>query len=224
MPVRSQQARRDVHALRPVFNTVELDAYRQGAPAVQYTRLNSHYRPAVELARLIIDNSSLELLHGQTTGASFMLDMNRVFEQFLVVALREALRLSERQWGRGHLTLDEGDNIRLEPDLSWRSGGRYGFVGDAKYKRIKPDGFPNADIYQMLAYCVAAELPSGLLIYAADELERTEPRRYQIRNAGKNIEVASIDLEGQPDDILKEVSRLADRVKAHYCGLLPSLT
>ena len=223
LPVKSHQARRDVHALRPVFNTVELGAYRRGAPEVRYTRLNSHYRPAVELARLIIDNSSLELLHGQTTGASFMLDMNRVFEQFLVVALREALRLSERQWGRGHLTLDEANTIRLEPDLSWRSGGRYGFVGDAKYKRIKSESSPNADIYQMLAYCVAADLPSGLLIYAASELERTEPRRYQIRNAGKTIEVTSINLERQPEDILKEVARLAERVKAHYCMPLPSL-
>ena len=222
LPVRSVQARRDVHALRPVFNTVELGAYRRGAPEVQYTRLASHYRPAVELARLIIDNSSLELLHGETTGASFMLDMNQVFEQFLVVALREELGLSERQWGPGRLTLDEDDNIRLEPDLSWQSGGRYRFVGDAKYKRIKPDGFPNADIYQMLAYCIAANLPSGLLIYAQGELAPTEPRRYQIRHAGKTIEVASINLEGQPDDILKEVARLAERVKAHHCGPPPS--
>ena len=217
LPVRSEQARRDVHALRPVFNTVELGAYRRGVPDVQYTRLNNHYRPAVELARLIIENSSLELLHGETTGASFMLDMNRVFEQFLVVALREELRLSEREWGRGRLTLDEGDNIRLEPDLSWRSGGGYRFLGDAKYKRIKSESSPNADIYQMLAYCVAADLPSGLLIYAAGELEPTEPRRYRIRHADKTIEVASIDLEGQPDDILKEVARLATRVTAHYC-------
>ena len=218
LPVRSAQAKRDVHALRPVFNTVELGAYRRGAPEIQYTRLNSHYRPAVELARLIINNSSLELLHGEATGASFMLDMNRVFERFLVVALRERLGLSERQWGPGRLHLDEANTISLVPDLSWQSGGRYRFVGDAKYKRIKPDGFPNADIYQMLAYCIAANLPSGLLIYAAGELEPTEPRRYQIRHANKAIEVASIDLKGQPDDILKEVARLAEKVKAHYRG------
>ena len=221
LPVRSQQARRDVHALRPVFNTVELGTYRRGVPDLQYTRLNSHYRPAVELARLIIENSSLELLHGETTGASFMLDMNRVFEQFLIVALREELRLSEREWRHGLLHLDEANAVTLDPDLSWWSGGRYRFVGDAKYKRITSENFPNADIYQMLAYCVAADLPSGLLIYAAGELEPTEPRRYRIRHAGKTIEVASIDLEGQPDDLLKEVASLAMRVRAHYCGPPP---
>ena len=53
--------------------------------------------------------------------------------------------------------------------------------------------------------------------FAAGELEPTDPRRYRIRHADKTIEVASIDLKGQPDDILKEVARLAKRVRAHYC-------
>ena len=119
LPIRSPQARKDVNALRPVFNAVGLAACVHEAPQVQYTRLNDHYRPAVELARLIIDSSSLELHHGGVAGASFLLDMNRVFEQFLFVALRETLGLSGGEWRRGNLTLDEGDAIKLEPDLSW---------------------------------------------------------------------------------------------------------
>ena len=48
----------------------------------------------MELARLIIDNSSLELFGGRVSGASFLIDMNVVFEQFLYVALGEALNLT----------------------------------------------------------------------------------------------------------------------------------
>jgi hypothetical protein len=48
------------------------------------------------------------------------------------------------------------------------STGRCVFAGDCKYKR--PGGtVPNADIYQMLAYLTALQLPVGLLIYAASE-------------------------------------------------------
>ena len=44
--------------------------------------------------------------------------------------------------------------MRLKPDLVWWSEiAPYRFVGDAKYKRITSTDFPNADIYQMLAYC-----------------------------------------------------------------------
>ncbi len=213
LPVRFERSRRDVNGLSPAFNTVELGSYRRGAPEVRYTRLNSHYRPAVELARLIIDNSSLELFHGEVTGASFMLDMNWVFERFLFVALQESLGLSQREWKQGaRLTLDVDGKIRLAPDLSWWDGGLCRFVGDAKYKRITPTGFQHADIYQMLAYCTATNLPSGLLVYAAGEAESGV---YCISNADKVIEVDSLDLEGQPEDILAGVSRLAEKVKGH---------
>ncbi len=211
--IRSEPIRREVRSLRPAFTTVGLGSYRRGAaPEVRYTRLNEHYRPAVELARLIIENSSLELLHGKVAGAAFRIDMNMVFEQFLYVALREALGLPERQWRRGErLDLDEGKHIKMYPDLSWWAESRPLFVGDAKYK--KPDGgFQHADIYQMLAYCTAADLPSGLLVYAAGE---DTPGMYKIKHAGKTIEVASLDLRGAPEDILGEVRGLATRVRAH---------
>ena len=212
--IRSPAARQEVRRLRPAFTTVGLGAYRRGAPPeVRYSRLNEHYRPAVELARLIIEDSSLELFHGDVEGAAFLIDMNKVFERFLYVALREALGLSQRQWrSQAHLDLDEGEHIKMNPDLSWWEGSQPLFVGDAKYKKLEPQGFRHADIYQMLAYCTAADLPSGLLVYAAGE---DEPNSYRIKHAGKTIEVASLDLNGTPDEILKEVRSLADLVRSH---------
>ena len=221
LPVRSERARKDLNALRPTFNTVEIGDYRRGPPEIQYTRLNGHYRPAVELARLIIENSSLELFHGEVTGASFMVDMNVVFERFLFTALGGALGLSEGEWkSQARQTLDVDGTIFVHPDLSWWTDGRCRFVGDAKYKRLVPAGFQHADIYQMLAYCTAYALPSGLLVYPEGELD---PGHYRIKHAGKTIEVTSLNLEGKPDDILSEIDRIADRVNDHasasdYCS------
>ena len=218
--IRSEAVRLEVRRLRPAFTTVGLGAYPRGAlPEVRYTRLEEHYRPAMDLARPIIENSSLELLHGKVAGAAFFIDMNKVFERFLYVALREALGLSGRQWKHeAVLMLDEGRRISMKPDLSqWppgpaRNGTRPLFVGDAKYKKLETQGFQRADIYQMLAYCTAVDLPSGLLVYAAGEGERGA---YKIKHAGKTIEVDWLDVSGTPEAILGEVRRLADRVKAH---------
>ena len=173
--IRSVAARQEVRRLRPAFDLVQLGSYAPGAvPEIRYTRLDEHYRPAVELARLIIENSSLEP--------------------------------------------DEDGRIDVEPELSWWPPGSAGtgslpcFVGDAKYKKLELQGFRHADIYQMLAYCTAAGLPSGLLIYAAGE---DEPTTYRINHAGKTIEVASLDLSGTPEAILDSVRQLAGRVHDH---------
>ena len=188
-------------------------------------RLNRHYRPAVELARLIVGSSILDLSHGDAPGASFLVDMNRVFETFLRAALREALRLSASEWpasppvdrfrlpGIRGLSLDEAAQIPVYPALTWWRGRRCLFVGDARYRRLESR---QADIYRMLAYCIAANLPSGLLVYAAGE---GEPAIHQIPHANKAIEVAAIDLSQTPQDILAEVGRIGERVQFHRQGL-----
>ena len=227
--IRSEPLRRELHRLQSAFNMVQLGDYAPGAvPEIRYTRLDEHYRPAVELARLIIENSSLELFAGSFAGAAFLIAMNRVFEQFLYVALGETLGLSQEHWKRGKgIYLDKSRNILVQPDLSWWPSGsvrgepRPIFVGDAKYKKLekgegrdKPD-FRHADIYQMLAYCTAADLSYGLLIYAAGE---GEPNRYETVYAGKTIEVVSMNLTGKPAEILGEVDRLAKLIRMHAHG------
>ena len=227
--IRSRVARQEVRRLRPSFSAVGLGSYQRGAlPEVRYTRLDEHYRPAVELARLILENSSLELQGGKVTGAAFLIDMNKVFERFLYVALGESLGLPDRQWRHEEgLTLDEQGHIGMKPDFSWwpsvgtGDGSMPLFVGDAKYKKPEGEGFEHADIYQMLAYCTAADLPSGTLVYAAGE---GEPGIHKVRHADRTIQVETLNLEGSPEAILKEVSRLARRVHDRTFPSLVPLT
>ena len=70
---------------------------------------------------------------------------------------------------------------------------------------------PNADLYQLLAYTIALDLPGGLLIYAHGEAEEVVHR---VNYAGKRLEVAALDLSGTIDDLRTRVAELADRVRA----------
>ena len=220
LPQRSPNSRRRLSAMRAVFANVSTVEYRPThLPEVPVTPLNAHYQPALALARLILQSGAVELAAGNVESASFLIDMNQVFEDFVVVALREALSLTEYtfpQEGRGHdLCLDEGRDIRLKPDISWWQGDRCVFVGDAKYKRTTVHGAQNHDIYQALAYALAAGLPSALLIYAHDDQDRVERVIYDIREARKRIEVDVLDLSGQPHEILDRVKHLAHKVRQH---------
>ena len=71
-------------------------------------------------------------------ASGFLMDINQVFQEFVTVALREALDVPERVFGeRAICTLDEDRRVRLRPDLVWRDGSSCVFVGDAKYKNIE---------------------------------------------------------------------------------------
>ena len=140
------------------------------------------------------------------------MNMNRVFQEFVTVALREALRVSDRAFLEKSIgSLDVGGRVRLRPDLTWWLGGECVFVGDAKYKNITGEKVPNADLYQLLAYVTALDLPGGLLVYAKGEADTAEHR---VRHSGKRLEVAALDLSGTLDEVLDRVRGLADRVTA----------
>ena len=53
------------------------------------------------------------------------------------------------------MRLDLAQRVKLVADLSWWEGGRCVF---AKYKNLQTNPFQHADLYQMLAYTIAARM------------------------------------------------------------------
>jgi hypothetical protein len=182
-------------------------------PDIRYTRLNEHYRPAVETARLILRSDSYELRHGAVRGTAFLVDMNRVFEDFVMVALREALSVSQRSFPQGargrQLFLDSDRKVSLEPYLSWWEGDYCTFVGDVKYKALSESGVVHSDLYQLLSYLIACDLLGGLLVYGSG----VDMVTYDIERLGKQLQVFSLNLSGSPEHFLRSIEKLADSIR-----------
>ena len=136
-----------------------------------------------------------------------MFDMWRVFEDFVTVALAESLRsYGGRSVCQKPLSLDVRRRVTMKPDLMWEAGGAVCAVVDAKYKAEKPEGFPNADLYQMLAYCTVLGLDEGHLIYA----KGNEPvDRHTVQGSGVVIHCHALDLSASPAKMLRQVDYLA---------------
>ena len=213
MRLRRTEARRKLAWVAGMLGNVSAVEYRPSeVPEVKFDRLNEHYRNVVGLARLILRHSAFESGRGGVRASGFSMDMNVVFEEFVTVALREALGVSDRVLrAQARVNLDVDGRVRMYPDLSWWVGGRCVFVGDAKYKKTVSRRVPNADLYQLLAYTTALDLPSGLLIYAKGE---DDPASHTVAHAGKRLEVAALDLEGDFADVLDDVGRVAGLVRA----------
>jgi 5-methylcytosine-specific restriction enzyme subunit McrC len=176
-------------------------------PSVQRTRLNQRYFPALRLAELALRARSPEFAPGGGQGIAFLFDMNKVFEDFLTAELGAAL---ERHGGQAKpqysQALDHAEQLTIRPDLTWWSQGRCRAVIDIKYKSLGEHELPQADVYQLLAYCTALRLPEGYLIYAHGE---AEPATYVIGEAGTRIIVSTVDLQQPPGPLLAELGRLA---------------
>ena len=184
-------------------------------------RLNEHYRGVVTLARLVLRHGAFEAGRGKVRASGFLMDMSQVFQEFVTVALRECLELSEhcfradeRLVGEYRVHLDEAGRVGLRPDFSWWDGRVCTFAGDAKYKRATDDRTPNADLYQMLAYATALDLPGGLLVYAAGDADSGPSELdHRIRHAGKHFHVVTLDLAGPIARLNGQLRVLAAKVR-----------
>ena len=220
LELRSREARNRVAWVAESLRDVSLAAFPPGdVPEVGFDRLNEHYRGVAALARLVLRHGAFEAGRGKVRASGFLMDMNQVFQEFVTVALRECLALSEHSFrsddrlsGDYRVHLDEADRVGLRPDLSWWDNRICTFVGDAKYKRTKDERAPNADLYQMLAYASALDLPGGLLIYAEGDPE-AGAASYRVRHAGKHLHVATLDLAGSIARLKGEIGTLAAQVR-----------
>lgn len=213
--LRSDSSRQSLRRFNHVLELVSPQAFEPGhVPQVAYTRLNEHYRGAVEWARLVLRFAATEARHGKVLGTTVLFDMNDVFEDFVRVALREELGLSVREFPSGaecpSLFLDRARRVALEPDLSWWSAKRCRFVGDVKYKAVNVKGVKHPDLYQLLAYTTASGLHSGLLVYAAGE---GQSATHDITLAGKLLHVRALELGGEISALHHELREVAASIR-----------
>jgi len=199
-------------------------ALSRGVPLPAWTesRINDHYVPALRLSEIILRTMSAEAGAGHRAVASFVVNMATVFEDFVGTALTETLDpypgLTEWQY---EAFMDEaepgypsGDRVRMFVDVVHSVRGRPAMIFDAKYKAASVSGaYPNADHYQMLAYCTALGVSRAWLVYAG----RGEPRVRRIRNTGTSVVEFPLDLSREPEALLSRVGELAERAYRKEC-------
>ena len=188
---------------------VEADALDR----IEFNRLNEHYRPALHLARLVLENLTLIDRSGRWTTMSFTVDMNDLFERFVTERLRRALRgrMTVRDQHPTHLGW--GGAVRMRPDLVFERRGEIVYVGDIKYKLTESGEARNPDYYQMLAYTTALGLGEGALVYCHAE-DGSPGQRVTVRNSGQVLHCQPLDLTGPPEDVARQLEALADWIAA----------
>ncbi|HEX6341050.1 McrC family protein [Umezawaea sp.] len=181
-----------------------------GAPLPQWrpNRLNTAYHPALRIADLVLRTLSFEVGEDGLSIAAFVVNMEKVFEDFVTTALTEAWSSGPgRTEGQYPVKLDTGGAISMNVDVVHLVDDVPRFVVDAKYKLESASGrYPTTDLYQVLAYCTALRVDRAWLVYASGTTGAT-PRR--IHNSPITITEYPLDLDVSPEELIAQVERLA---------------
>ena len=191
-------------------------------PAWVPNRLNSRYHDVLGLSELILRFLGVDASRGAAPVASFVVNMADAFEGFVEAALIEALAdVPGRVEGQYIDALEVEGAIAIRPDVVHLRDGRPHAVFDAKYKLASRTGvYPNADYYQMLAYCTALRLSRGYLIYAGSG-ESIGWNQYRIKNSEIWVVTVSIGVRSRPKRLVQQVGEFGQ--KTSLAGSAPTL-
>jgi 5-methylcytosine-specific restriction enzyme subunit McrC len=155
------------------FDAVTLDRIPQRLNGNEhYHRLNDDYRPIHELCRMFLSHTTISEDVGSFAFRGFLLDMNRLFEEFVQKAFEKTLRRSAMrpEIQRPRKLSFNPFAPDMKPDVVVRERDAVVVVADAKYKR--DEGGPrNPDIYQVITYGTVLRCDRVFLVYPATELD-----------------------------------------------------
>ncbi len=215
------RVRRLLDVYREACNPDDLDlpAYKIGR---EYHRQNKHYKPAHELALLLLEGLGIDdlLAPAQTTRSFvFLIDMNRLFERFVLRMLQEVLAGSlwtvDYQAKLPGVVWDQGrgrpygtpipDFLVRQPPKRWPA-----LPVDAKYKLYDERRLSPEDIYQGFVYAFAAGEPASgepqpcMIVHPASKLA-AGTRHLTVRHAAgrtlARLKVFSLPVQEALDEV-----------------------
>ena len=184
------------------------------APPTLITRLNERFAPLLNLARLFLAQRSLQLAARDMETFAFVLDMNALFEGFIVNFIRRhrdeilsqyanADLLAQTRGATRHLAHHEihGNIFHLKPDLAARVENSFPLLIDTKYKTLDVTknnfGVSQTDFYQMYAYARQYHCPHIVLLYPQTAgMEYAVHEKFKVQGTDETIRVATVDVRG----------------------------
>lgn len=190
------------------LNSVDLDQ-------VKFNRLNERFYPAFQLARLLLESLTVQILAGGQRATAFVFNMDRLFEQFVTGLLQTFSRqIIPENWHDLQIELQGGKTRRhlaspprpsetslfpLKPDIWLGSPSQPRLIIDTKNKalplRQSYRAVAESDVYQMLAYAIRFHCSNLLLLYphtlSADEFT---PQVLRIEQTSIRLFVGTLNL------------------------------
>jgi 5-methylcytosine-specific restriction enzyme subunit McrC len=174
-----------------------------------HDRLTADYWPLLDLCRLLADSLGPTAASGPAPCPAFLLDMERVFEDYCTRGLSAAFA---GRAGQGYGTRVQppcrpgqatgGPDLLMRPDFALYRDGRPLAVADAKWKRSPR---VRSDLYQVLGYCAALGFRLGVLVYPG---RRDRVWDYSFPEGGVRVRVVTLRVVGSRAACQRSLRRL----------------
>ena len=180
-------------------------------------RLNRNqilFEKPFKLAKMFVENSSVDLSKNRIENISLVWDMNKLFEEFIFEVMRKIDGLTVEAQKTKRLLRGDNGTTRRDTKVDIMVNNK---VLDTKYKRFENfDDVSSADIYQVTTYCLLHDTRDAILLYPqwsnefrGDNFILNLPKNVEVNY---NLKLASVnlrrDLKNDLNSVIQELKKI----------------
>jgi 5-methylcytosine-specific restriction enzyme subunit McrC len=150
-------------------DTTPLKVTKKQIEGIVLNRKTAPYSQALELARLIILNYSPDISTGREKMISLLFDMNRLWEEFILIQIRKELAgTSYSVKGQDSQTFIGSNYLKPDVVIQHDEDSKKVYIIDTKWKRPTNQSSSISDLRQMYAYNRFWKAKKAMLLYPGE--------------------------------------------------------
>lgn len=203
------------------------------AEKIKLSRNQEMFKKPFMLAKMFIENATVDLTKNRLENIILLWDMNKLFEEFVF----ELLKRNENKNGlegwkftaqKGkYLFKNNKDKFRMTNADIFAERGDEKVIIDTKYKKFETfKDVSNSDIFQVTTYCLLHNATKGILLYPRRKEDKEESYTLNINKGNSNLKDLEIDfktIDLKKED-LKQYFKNKSNIKAFVDNLLSQMT
>lgn len=192
---------------------VKFDTYK--CEKIKLTRQQQMFEKPFKLAKMFVENSSVDLSKNKFENVTLVWDMNKLFEEFIYQVIRRKIKevtFVKDQYGKYLLEQGEQKRRLTKADIIVEKD-KEKIIIDTKYKKlINFDSVSSSDLYQVGMYCVIhdenkkPENTRAILLYPKyPESDYNGEDNMKYNGTKYSVSIESIDL--MKDDLKEDLKK-----------------
>lgn len=181
---------------------VRFDKFK--ARKIKLTRNQELFKKPFKLAKMFVEQTSVDLSKNKFENITLVWDMNKLFEEFIFELIKRKIpeceaiaQKTKRLLKRENVTRRDTkvDILVQKPEV----------IIDTKYKKFKNfEDISSADIYQVTTYCLLHKYNRAILLYPQFENEEPDIKNYHLNNDGNQYRIDFCTINLKYNDLKNE--------------------
>ena len=192
---------------------VRFDKFK--ARKIKLTRNQELFKKPFKLAKMFVEQTSVDLSKNKFENITLVWDMNKLFEEFIFELIKRKIPECEAIAQKPKRLLKRENVTRRDTKVDILVQ-KPGVIIDTKYKKFKNfDDISSADIYQVTTYCLLHKYHRAILLYPQFENEEPDIKNYHLNNDGDQYRIDFCTINLKYNDLKNEQTQknIVDKLK-----------